>query len=94
MIPAGNTTEKALWQQARAQPPSKPEIKLTPGKGLEDLTVPLEKIIDMVVQENKASTVLYHNKISKKECECLFVSDRSILKNRNLDPIWHFFTLF
>lgn len=33
---------------------TRPEIKLTSGKGLADLTVPLSTIIDAVVKQNKA----------------------------------------
>jgi len=41
-----------IWT-TRAKKAVKPEIKLTGGKGIEDLSVPLEEIIDAVVQENK-----------------------------------------
>lgn len=48
-IPPGNAQEKDLWAAKRV----KPELKLTPGKGLQDLTVPLETLIDQVVKNTK-----------------------------------------
>ena len=47
-VPPGNMRGEARWtRRARA---AKPEIKLTPGKGAADLTVPLEQILDAVVK--------------------------------------------
>lgn len=48
-IPPGNAQEKELWTAKRV----KPELKLTPGKGIQDLTVPLETLIDQVVKNTK-----------------------------------------
>ncbi len=50
-VPPGNVRGESAWtRRARA---AKPEIKLTPGKGAADLTVPLEDIIDAVVKQNR-----------------------------------------
>ena len=47
-VPPGNVRGETRWtRRARA---AKPEIKLTPGKGAADLTVPLEQILDAVVK--------------------------------------------
>lgn len=53
-IPPGNAPgpEKAKWQPARPAPP-RPEIKLTPGKGAEDLMVDITAIVDMVVKNER-----------------------------------------
>ena len=51
-LPPGNTTEKEQWQRARVAKP-KPEIKLTSGKGLEDLTCTVEELLDHVVKTSK-----------------------------------------
>ncbi|PSC76690.1 Monothiol glutaredoxin-chloroplastic [Micractinium conductrix] len=51
-IPPGNAPGQTLWQQRRARA-SKPEIKLTPGKGVQDLTCSLEDLIDQVVKNCK-----------------------------------------
>lgn len=51
-IPPGNAAEKELWQPRR-QPAAKPELKLTPGKGMEDLTCPVGDLIDLVVKSEK-----------------------------------------
>ena len=50
-IPAGNAPGEGKWtRRART---AKPEIRLTPGKGAADLTVPLEEILDAVVKQNR-----------------------------------------
>ena len=50
-MPPGNVRGESAWtRRARA---AKPEIKLTPGKGAADLTVPLEDILDAVVKQNR-----------------------------------------
>ena len=51
--------ETAWTRRARA---AKPEIKLTPGKGAADLTVPLEQILDAVVK------VLIANRYKQSQC--------------------------
>lgn len=51
-IPPGNAPGQTLWQQRRPRQ-SKPEIRLTPGKGLQDLTCSLEELIDQVVKTCK-----------------------------------------
>lgn len=38
----------------RRRPPSRPDIRLTPGKGLQDLTCTVEELIDQVVKTCKA----------------------------------------
>jgi len=50
-IPAGNAPgpEKEQWQAKRKPATAKPEIRLTSGKGLGDLTVPVTQLVDMVV---------------------------------------------
>lgn len=51
-IPPGNAAEKELWQPRR-KAAAKPEIKLTPGKGVEDLTCSIGELIDLVVKREK-----------------------------------------
>lgn len=51
-VPAGNAQEKELWQPRR-KAAAKPEIKLTAGKGIEDLTCSLSDLIAMVVKNEK-----------------------------------------
>ena len=48
----GNTT----WSIRRSAP--KPELKLTPGKGLQDLTCSVEDLVDQVVKTNKVPLIL------------------------------------
>ncbi|KAK9788138.1 hypothetical protein WJX73_008305 [Symbiochloris irregularis] len=49
-VPPGNAKGNTQWSARRK---AKPEIKLTPGKGIQDLTVPLSTIISDVVKSNK-----------------------------------------
>lgn len=51
-IPPGNAPGEKKWQQRRKRM-AKPEIKLTPGKGLDDLTCSIEDLIDQVVKTNR-----------------------------------------
>lgn len=51
-IPPGNAPGEKKWQQRRPMA-AKPEIRLTPGKGLDDLTCSLEDLIDSVVKGNR-----------------------------------------
>jgi hypothetical protein len=55
-IPPGNAPGETKWQQRRAKA-AKSEIRLTPGKGLQDLTCTLEELIDQVVKTNKVRWV-------------------------------------
>ena len=49
-VPPGNVAGNTRWTGRRA----KPEIRLTPGKGLADLNCSVEDLIDGVVKSNKA----------------------------------------
>jgi len=51
-IPPGNAPGEKKWQQRRKRM-AKPEIKLTPGKGLDDLTCSIEDLINQVVKTNR-----------------------------------------
>ena len=51
-IPPGNAPG-ANQGWVRKAPRAKPELKLTPGKGLEDLTCSVEDLLDGVVKSNK-----------------------------------------
>ncbi|PRW20885.1 Monothiol glutaredoxin- chloroplastic [Chlorella sorokiniana] len=51
-IPPGNAPGQTLWQQRKPRA-AKPEIRLTPGKGLDDLTCSVEDLIDQVVKTCK-----------------------------------------
>jgi len=51
-IPPGNVPGETMWTQ-RKRRMAKPEIKLTPGKGLEDLTCSIDDLIDQVVKTNR-----------------------------------------
>eukprot|EP00210_Caulerpa_lentillifera_P008846 g8441.t1 len=53
-VPPGNVTGNDQWKTKRVIR-QKPEIRLTPGKGIEDLTISLEKIIDQIVKTNKVN---------------------------------------
>jgi Grx4 family monothiol glutaredoxin len=48
-IPPGNAPGEKAWQQRRPSA-AKPEIRLTPGKGLDDLTCSVTDLIDGVVK--------------------------------------------
>ena len=51
-MPPGNMPGESSWTAKRVRAP-KPEIRLTPGKGLADLTCSVEGLIDQVVKGNK-----------------------------------------
>ncbi|GAB4824181.1 hypothetical protein N2152v2_011227 [Parachlorella kessleri] len=52
-IPPGNAPGETRWQARRSAARAKPEVRLTPGKGLQDLTCSVEDLIDAVVKGNK-----------------------------------------
>lgn len=51
-IPPGNAPGETMWTQ-RKRRIAKQEIKLTPGKGLDDLTCSITDLIDQVVKTNR-----------------------------------------
>ena len=69
--PPGNLPDQqATWApKTRAAPPPPPEIKLTPGKGIEDLTVPVETLIAQVVADHH---VVAFVKGTRREPQCGF----------------------
>ena len=67
--PPGNLPDgQAAWAPRRPPPPP-PEIKLTPGKGLADLTVGLDALIQRVVDDN---TVVAFIKGTRTAPQCGF----------------------
>lgn len=52
-IPPGNMPGERKWAAKKSQQQAKPEIRLTPGKGLDDLTCSLDQLISQVVTSNK-----------------------------------------
>lgn len=52
-MPPGNAKGNKEWSARRRG--AKPEIKLTPGKGIQDLMVPLADIIQQVLDQNRVS---------------------------------------
>lgn len=67
-IPPGNAPGDKAWQQRRPRA-AKPEIRLTPGKGIEDLTCSIDDLIDGVV---KTCTVVAFVKGTRTEPQCGF----------------------
>lgn len=57
-VPPGNAKGNTTWATRRGA--ARPEIKLTPGKGLQDLSCSVEDLIDQVVKSNKVSHTLHH----------------------------------
>ena len=53
-MPPGNDRDNNTWTPKR---PQKGELKLTPGKGVQDLTCSITDLIDQVVKSSKVSTV-------------------------------------
>lgn len=51
-VPPGNA-RNSPQQWVRKAPRAKPELKLTPGKGLQDLTCSVEDLLGAVVKTNK-----------------------------------------
>ena len=52
-VPPGNEKGNTTWSLRRAPP--KPEIKLTPGKGVQDLACSVEDLVEQVVKSNKVA---------------------------------------
>lgn len=50
-VPPGNAKGNKEWSSR--QRAAKPEIRLTPGKGIQDLSVPLSDILQQVVDQNR-----------------------------------------
>ena len=78
-IPVGNRRGEGQWllkQPARA----KDEIKLTPGKGAQDLAVPMEALIDSLV---KAKKVVAFIKGTRTQPECGFSHQVLLLLNQS-----------
>ena len=69
-IPAGNKRGEGQWLLNR-QPPAraKEEVKLTPGKGANDLLVPIEKLVDSLVKTKKVVAFI---KGTRTQPECGF----------------------
>ena len=55
-IPPGNEKGNTAWSLRRAPP--KPEIRLTPGKGVDDLTCSVVDLVDQVVKSSKVCIAL------------------------------------
>ena len=53
-MPPGNDRDNNTWTPKR---PQKGELKLTPGKGVQDLTCSVTDLIDQVVKSSKVRTV-------------------------------------
>jgi hypothetical protein len=51
-VPPGNAPGEKKWQQ-RARKAARPELRLTSGKGLADLTCTLDFLVDQVVKQNR-----------------------------------------
>ncbi|GMH43435.1 hypothetical protein BSKO_11357 [Bryopsis sp. KO-2023] len=67
-VPPGNVQGEKKWQPRKVKR-APPELKLTPGKGVEDLTCPIEDLIDMVVKENEVLAII---KGTRMEPQCGF----------------------
>ena len=59
-VPPGNA-RNSPQQWVRKAPRAKPELKLTPGKGLQDLTCSVEDLLDAVVKTNKVRESCQHS---------------------------------
>ncbi|GAB5371340.1 hypothetical protein AAMO2058_001571300 [Amorphochlora amoebiformis] len=66
-IPDGNAKGNKVWAVKRTL--NKPELKLTPGKGIEDLSVPIKSLLQQVVAEHKVVAFI---KGSRLEPACGF----------------------
>lgn len=78
-IPPGNRSGNTTWKPKRAAR-RKPEIRLTPGKGIEDLTVSIEELIDQVV---KSCKVVAFIKGSRMAPQCGFSYQMLTILNQN-----------
>jgi glutaredoxin-related protein len=67
-VPPGNAPGAAEWT-ARRPRAARPELRLTPGKGLADLTVSVEALVDQVV---KSARVVAFVKGTRTEPACGF----------------------
>lgn len=67
-IPPGNAPGERSWQQRRPRAP-KLELRLTPGKGIDDLSISLEDLVDQVV---KAVPVVAFVKGTRTAPQCGF----------------------
>jgi len=76
-VPSGNKPGERLWL-VRKRKPVKPELKLTPGKGIEDLTVSIESLLETMIQEVK---VLAFIKGTRTGPECSFSHNLLVMLN-------------
>lgn len=70
--PPGNLPDQQPLWAPRARggaPPPPPEIRLTPGKGIEDLTVPLDTLISQVISDHHVVAFI---KGTRREPQCGF----------------------
>lgn len=78
-IPPGNANGNTTWSITRSAP--KPELKLTPGKGLQDLTCSVEDLIDQVVKSNKVwHSSLDHHKCSGSTLRVLALDNHNVIR--------------
>jgi Grx4 family monothiol glutaredoxin len=68
VIPPGNAPGEKRWQQRRPRA-ARPEIRLTPGKGLADLTCTVVELVDQVV---KTAPVVAFVKGTRTQPQCGF----------------------
>ncbi|KAI3437590.1 hypothetical protein D9Q98_000043 [Chlorella vulgaris] len=67
-IPPGNAPGETSWQQRRPRA-AKAEVRLTPGKGVQDLTCTMEELLDQVV---KGCKVVAFVKGTRTQPQCGF----------------------
>lgn len=68
-IPPGNMPGERKWAAKKAQQAAKPEIRLTPGKGIDDVTCSIDDLITQVVSTNKVVAFI---KGTRAEPQCGF----------------------
>lgn len=66
-VPPGNQPGVTKWQARRKV--VKPDIKLTAGKGMDDVTVSMGELVDMVVRQNRVVAFI---KGTRTEPQCGF----------------------